>query len=230
MVGVRRTALTLSCFLISLLGTRVWAQKTINVPGDALTIQAGINTASNGDTVLVAPGTYVENINFMGKAITVTSSGGAATTTIDGGQNGVVVTFAGNETRTSVINGFTITDDAPPLPTQVTVRTDGILVDAANPTMTNNTITNNRGYGIEVAYGSAYISGNTVTNTNTAGDPRQDFGCDYDDGDGILIGGASAGILDPPVIDHNTIEQNVGHCGGGGIGLFRRASVNDYLP
>jgi len=49
---------------------------TINVPKDQPTIQAGINAASNGDTVLVAPGKYVENINFMGKAITVTSSGG----------------------------------------------------------------------------------------------------------------------------------------------------------
>ena len=49
---------------------------TINVPAGQPTIQAAINAASNGDTVLVAPGTYRENINFMGKAITVTSSGG----------------------------------------------------------------------------------------------------------------------------------------------------------
>jgi hypothetical protein len=42
---------------------------------------------------LVAPGTYYENINFMGKAITVTSSAGAAQTIIDGGKKGPVVTF-----------------------------------------------------------------------------------------------------------------------------------------
>lgn len=213
-----RTVLT--CVYIGLLAAPTWAQRTINVPGDAASIQAGINAASDGDTVLVAPGTYVENIDFKGKAITVTSSGGATTTTIDGGQKGIVVNFANNETRASVINGFTITDDAPPLPTQVTVRADGILVAGANPTITNNIITNNRGFGIEVYSGSGYISGNTITFSSTAGDPTQDFGCDYDDGDGIYIHGASNTIVDPPVIDHNTIEQNVGHCQGGGIGLF----------
>jgi parallel beta-helix repeat protein len=210
----------LTCVYIGLLAAPAWAQRTINVPGDAASIQAGINAASDGDTVLVAPGTYVENIDFKGKAITVTSSGGATTTTIDGGQKGIVVNFASNETRASVINGFTITDDAPPLPTQVTVRTDGILVAGANPTITNNIITNNRGFGIEVYSGSGYISGNTITFSSTAGDPTQDFGCDYDDGDGIYIHGASNTIVDPPVIDHNTIEQNVGHCQGGGFGLF----------
>jgi parallel beta-helix repeat protein len=213
-----RTALTV--LFIAFLAVSAGAQQTIHVPGDSATIQGGINAATNGDTVLVAPGTYVENIDFMGKAITVTSSGGPTNTTIDGGQKGIVVNFANNETRASIINGFTITNDAPPLPTQVTVSAYGIYVGSANPTITNNVITNNRGYGIRVSFGSAYISGNTITNTSTAGDPSQDFGCDYDDGDGIFIGGASNTIIDPPVIDHNTIEENVGHCLGGGLGLF----------
>jgi len=45
----------------------------INVPADQPTIQAGINVSVNSDTVLVQPGTYVENINFSGKLITVGS-------------------------------------------------------------------------------------------------------------------------------------------------------------
>ena len=57
------------------------------MPADQVTIQAAINAASNGDTVVVEPGTYVEKINFLGKAITVTSSGGASVTTIDGNAN-----------------------------------------------------------------------------------------------------------------------------------------------
>ncbi|MFB0516174.1 MAG: hypothetical protein ACETWG_06175, partial [Candidatus Neomarinimicrobiota bacterium] len=47
------------------------AANIINIPADSSTIQAGINGASTGDTVLVQPGTYVENINFNGKNIVV---------------------------------------------------------------------------------------------------------------------------------------------------------------
>ena len=76
----------------------------INVPADQPTIQAGINAASNGDSVLVAPGTYTENINFMGKAITVTSSAGAETTIIDGGNTAPVATFSSSEGPMSVLS------------------------------------------------------------------------------------------------------------------------------
>ena len=62
----------------------------INVPSDELTIQAGINAAVNGDEVVVAPGTYFETIDFLGKAITVRSSGGAFEETTDGMEVGNV--------------------------------------------------------------------------------------------------------------------------------------------
>ena len=204
---------------LSLAAAPASAQTTIHVPGDAASIQAGINAASNGDTVLVAPGTYLENINFNGKSITVTSSGGAAVTIIDGNQNGIVVTFADGEGRQSVINGFTIQNAALPPNASSAQMSDGIWAGGTNPTITNNVITHNRGYGIEVDRGSAYISGNTISYTSTQYPPAEDYGCDYDDGSGINFGGTSNDITDAPIIDHNTIENNVAHCGGGGIRL-----------
>ena len=66
---------------------------TLRVPADYSTIQSAINAAANGDTVLVSPGIYFENINYRGKGITVASHyildsdvGHIFTTIIDGGQ------------------------------------------------------------------------------------------------------------------------------------------------
>jgi hypothetical protein len=58
----------IACFLSSFLHATI-----INVPVPYTTIQAGITASANGDTVLVQPGTYVENINYNGKLITVGS-------------------------------------------------------------------------------------------------------------------------------------------------------------
>ena len=90
-------------------------QTTHNVPSaNYPTIQAAIDAALDGDAVIVAPGTYVENIDFLGKAITLTSSGAADATTIDGSgcTTGVdscsVVTCASGEGGGTTLVGFTI--------------------------------------------------------------------------------------------------------------------------
>ena len=58
----------------------VSAHTTIHVPADDPTIQSAIDAAKNGDTVLVSPGTYNENLDFKGKAITVTTGRRASLT------------------------------------------------------------------------------------------------------------------------------------------------------
>lgn len=85
----------------------------INVPADQPTIQAAINAAQAGpivfDEVVVAPGTYNEKIEFLGKAITVRSSGGPNVTIIDANGTGSTVTFDDDEQNDSILTGFTIT-------------------------------------------------------------------------------------------------------------------------
>ncbi len=108
-----KSSLRCAVVLLACLAVRFSAQAlVINVPLDQPTIQAGIDAASPGDTVLVADGTYYENINFLGKAITVTSVNGPASTTIDGSSTGNVVTFQSHEGRDSLLEGFTITNGA----------------------------------------------------------------------------------------------------------------------
>lgn len=94
----------------------------IHVPDDSSTIQAGINGASGGDTVLVDRGLYYERINFLGKEILVASNFifDQDTSTIDStiidadieilgsGDTGSVVCFISGEDTTSEITGFTI--------------------------------------------------------------------------------------------------------------------------
>ncbi len=87
---------------------------TILVPDDAPTIQGAIVIAADGDLVLVAPGTYVENIDFLAKSITLDSESGPAATTIDG--SGLTAgSVYGSTVRTgapwpgSTLRGFTVT-------------------------------------------------------------------------------------------------------------------------
>src|SRR5262245_57860817 len=72
------------------------------VPTDYLTIQNAIDNSTAGDVVLVSPGVYHENINFKGKAITVSSTnvadpGVVAGTIIHAVGRSSVVTFATGE-------------------------------------------------------------------------------------------------------------------------------------
>jgi len=65
---------------------------------------------NNWYRIIVHPGTYYENIDFSGKAITLTGCDQSviSSTIIDGGMNGSVVSFHNGEGPDSILSGFTL--------------------------------------------------------------------------------------------------------------------------
>ncbi|MCI0448677.1 MAG: T9SS type A sorting domain-containing protein [Chlorobi bacterium] len=132
----------------------------INVPGNYSTIQAAINASVNGDTVLVEAGTYMENINFRGKRIVLTSryylTNNPATiysTVINGSSpvnpdTGSCVIINNNEDSTTVLQGFAITGGTGTKwldehGAGLYREGGGILIQYSSPVIQNNIIYNN---------------------------------------------------------------------------------------
>lgn len=167
--------------------------KLVKVPQEVSSIQAAINAAVNGDTVVVYPGTYFENINFKGKNIVLTSRFYESkdlqfiyTTIINGSQPvdtnaASVVLFITGEDSTAVLQGFTITggkgtawpDEHSP---GTYTEGGGILSALASPKILFNLIINNEairtragivsggGGGIRVGDGNPTIANNVIMN------------------------------------------------------------------
>ena len=209
MLSLARPTFVLAGLVAILLSPNWVSARTWNVladgSGDAPTVQAGIDTAATGDTVLVHPGIYAGKLSFRGRDIVVRSSAGPEQTILDGTGFGVrVVTFSLAESRSAIIEGFTITHG-----------TGGILVFNSEPSIVSNIITENQlpqdGGGIWCDASTftpwfPLIKGNTITNNRSQN----------------LAGGVGTLQRMVPEIVDNYIANNEARDGDGG-GIYYRS-------
>ncbi len=194
----------------------------INIPADQPTIQEGINVAVDGDTVLVQPVTYYENINYNGKNITVASlfittqdSVYITQTIIDGNYNGSVVIFSNDEDSSAVLNGFIIRNGYhEAFPENYGA---GILCNHSSPSLVNVIITNNStpwdGGGIYCGYNS---NPNLTNVTITGNDAYR--------GGGIYCFSNSSPSLENVTISENTAYHDIFSAAGGGMYCYNNSS------
>ena len=181
----------------------------INVgPGDS--IQAAINGASDGDEVIVAPGTYFEAIDFIGKQITVRSADGPDATTIDGTGNFHVVQCVSGEGSDTILDGFTITGG----------NANGAAADNAGGGMLNS--------GSSPTVTNCVFSGNTAVvgggMYNTGGSAPTVTNCTFS-GNTALVGGGMANSGSSPTVTNCTFSGNMATTGSGG-GMHNTSGSN----
>jgi len=204
--------LTIFLLVISVIPIAAYST-VIEVPKDYTTIQAAIDAAQNGDTVLVAPGTYIENINFNGKGISVVSGQGPILTIIKGNSNWSVVTFNTFEGPNSVLKGFTITNGKGAFYSGKTHGCGGgVFCFGSAPIIEGNVITQNSakwGGGVYCDSASPEIRENTIS-----------------DNDAEAAGGIYCFNSSSPLIANNKIISNHVLYGAAGIYCADTSSSN----
>ncbi|MCF8304279.1 MAG: right-handed parallel beta-helix repeat-containing protein [Bacteroidales bacterium] len=189
----------------------------VHVPDDFASIQEAISAVTDGDTILVYPGTYVENPDFSGKTIVLGSlyltTGDASyieETIIDGDEISTVVNMSSGEGPGTLITGFTIRDgyvEGNPMHGGAGIR----CVDAS-PTISHNSIRNNSTYwyipggGIYCKNSTPTISHNTIKYNSGA----------YE-GSGIYMEDCTDAVVERNVIFGNTTMSGYGVSYGAGI-------------
>jgi parallel beta-helix repeat protein len=203
--------------------SRFSAATIINIPADYSTIQQGIYASNNGDTVLVQPGIYYENINFNGHNIVLGSlfltTGDTSyieQTVIDGDSAGTVVTFENNEDSTAILIGFTIRGGTAYCPD----IGGGIFCTNSSPRIIGNIITENlswchwpfaAGGGIYCGQNSNpiifknKITGNTLIDFNQ---PSFAFGA------GIACDSSSPQIVENYIVNNSILYADEQYGGG----------------
>lgn len=185
----------------------------IHVPDDVSSIQAAIDSAQNGDTVIVHPGTYFENIVFNGKNITVASlllttqdTSYISQTLIDGSRCAPVVCFQNGEDTSAMFLGFTIINGYSDI---YYGPGGGISCSGASPTLKYLDITQN--WAMEGA--GIYCNNSAIKLIDiTIHDNRAMY---MMTGSGEGIGGGIYFSNSYPTLENVTIFNNTGGLGGG---------------
>jgi hypothetical protein len=158
-----------SLILFVFFSTALYAT-TIHVPLDQPSIQAGIDSATSGDTVLVAVGTFTgasnKNIDFSGKSVLLISEKGADSTVIDCEGDGRGFYFHSGEDANSIVKGFTIRNGSV-LPDS---NGGGIFCSWADPSIFNCIIDGcsaERGSGIACDNASPIIDSCYICNSDS---------------------------------------------------------------
>lgn len=131
--------------------------KVIKVPTDKSSIQIAINYSQNGDTVIVLPGVYYENIDFRGKKIFLGSQfvftnnpNDVFNTIIDGSRPSTdtasCVLFHSGEDANSILMGLTLRGGSGTIwrdshTGELFREGGGILIDKSSPRISSNYIT-----------------------------------------------------------------------------------------
>ncbi len=193
-----------SIFILVIFATSLIQAATIHIPYDYFLIQAGINAAATGDTILVSPGTYTENLDYSGKNLVIGSlflitgnSDYIDQTVIDGNQAGSVVRIASGEDIRAVLCGFTLING-------LAARGGGIHCQNADPVLKYLVILNNTaldGGGVYCKYSDAHMEA-----LHIEGNLSSDRG-----GAGIYCG------IGEPYLKHITIVNNESASRAGGI-------------